>query len=185
VNDIASAQADMRDGYLSGGAGILASALAWGAAAFAAFRFSSEQAVWVLFVGGIFIHPVGVIICRAMGARGNHQTGNPLGSLAIASTFWLIFSLPLAYVVALHRVEWFFPAMLLVIGGRYLVFASLFGMRHYWVLGLVQAALALLLLGVKALPVAGALAGALVELAFGLAVLAAHRTWVAGRAGAR
>ncbi len=46
---------------------------------------------------------------------------------------------PLAYFLGLNQVDWFFPAMLLIIGGRYLVFATLYGMNLYWVLGFALA----------------------------------------------
>ena len=136
---VSEAQADMRRGYCSGGAGVLASALAWSAAAGVAIFVSSQQAVWVLLIGGMLIHPAAVVICRVLGASGTHAKGNPLGSLAGASTFWLILCIPLAYLLGLNQVYWFFPAMLLIIGGRYLVFATLYGMNLYWALGFALA----------------------------------------------
>jgi hypothetical protein len=84
---VTQAQSDMRRGYYSGAAGILASALAWSAAAGSAALVSPQKAIWVLLVGGALIHPVGVLICRLLGASGRHAKGNPLGLLAGASTF--------------------------------------------------------------------------------------------------
>jgi hypothetical protein len=172
---VSQAQADMRQGYYGGGAGVLASALAWSVAAGVAVLGPAQSAVWALLIGGMFIHPVGLLICKLLGARGAHDKGNPLGQLAGASTFWLIFCLPLAYALSLQKPGWFFPAMLLVIGGRYLVFATLYGMRLYWVLGLTLAA-AGLALGVlaAAVPVA-AVTGAAIEAAFGVVILVQHR----------
>ncbi len=160
------AQADMRNAYFGGAAGMLASSIAWLCAAIATIQASPQQAVWVLFIGGMLIHPVGVMIAKLLGRSGNHAKDNPLGSLAWASTLWLIFSLPLAYAVSLLRVEWFFPAMLLVIGGRYLVFGTLFGMRVYWVCGLSLAGAAYLLATIKATPTLGAFAGSAIEAVF-------------------
>jgi len=118
TTDLGSAQADMRFGYYSGAAGVLASSAAWLTAALVAWQVSPKQAVWVLFAGGVLIHPVGVLIARMLGRPGRHAPGNPLAPLAFATTLWLIFSLPLAYAASMLRLEWFFPAMLLVIGGR-------------------------------------------------------------------
>ena len=175
---VAEAQVDMRQGYCSGGAGILASALAWSVAAGIAISGSPQKAVWALLVGGMLIHPVGVVICKLLGARGTHSKGNPLGELAGASTFWLIFCLPLAYVLGLQDPGWFFAAMLLVIGGRYLVFATLYGMRLYWALGLVLAA-AGFALGYLAAPVQVAAAtGAAIEMIFAAIFLLQHRHWM-------
>lgn len=172
---VAQAQADMRQGYHSGAPGILASALAWSVAAgFAAFA-SPQQAVWALLAGGMFIHPVGLLACKLLGSRGAHAKGNPFGLLAGASTFWLIFCLPIAYLLSRHMPGLFFPAMLLVIGGRYLVFATIYGMRLYWALGLALAAAGIALAALGASVFAGAMAGALLEVAFGIAGLAIHR----------
>jgi hypothetical protein len=68
--------------------------------------------------------------------------------------------------------------MLLIIGGRYLVFSSLFGMRLYWALGLslAGAGFALGWLGASAFLVAAV--GAALEIAFALACLAQHRRWL-------
>lgn len=172
--DLAQAQADMRHAYYGGAAGMLASSLAWACAAIAAVQASPRQAVWVLFVGGMLIHPVGVLVSKALGRPGQHARDNPLGALAWASTLWLIFSLPLAYAVSLLRMEWFFPAMLLVIGGRYLVFSSLFGMPVYWACGLSLAGAGYLLGSTGAAPATSAVAGAAIEVAFAAAIFALH-----------
>ena len=174
LTDIKAAQADMRAGYLSGGAGILASSMAWLAAAVVAWRGTSDQAVLTLFAGGVLIHPVSLVICKLLRAPGGHTKGNPLASLAGATTFWLIFSLPLAYAAYLVRAQWFFPAMLLVIGGRYLTFATLYGMRIYWALGLVLASGAYLIAASKLAPPLAATAGGATELLFAVIVLSGH-----------
>ena len=176
-NDLTHHQSDMRAGYCSGGAGVLASALAWLVAACITWRMSPQQGVWALFVGGMLIHPVGVALCKVFGGSGVHAKGNPLGSLAIASTLWLIFSLPLAYAVSVLKVEWFFPAMLLVIGGRYLVFGTLFGMRAYWLLGLALAGAGFLLGRAVAPAWISAFIGVAIEAGFAVALLVAHRRW--------
>jgi hypothetical protein len=68
--------------------------------------------------------------------------------------------------VHLVRPNWFFAAMLLVIGGRYLTFQTLCGLKLYWLLGAVLcvAALAVVMLGLPT--VAGVAAGAAIELVF-------------------
>jgi hypothetical protein len=60
-----------------------------------------------------------------------------------------------AYGIALWRIELFFPAILFVIGGRHLTFATLFGTKLFWICG-------------------GVLGGA-IEIVFGIIVLAALR----------
>lgn len=168
----------MRQGYYSGGAGILASALAWAVAAGVAVVASVETAVWALLIGGMFIHPVAVLLCKLLGASGSHSSGNPLGQLVGASTLWLIFSLPLAYLLSLQQAAWFFPAMLLVIGGRYLTFATLYGMRLYWGLGLALAAAGVACGYLAAPGYLTAALGATLEAAAAVLCLTQHRRWM-------
>ena len=137
---IADAQQDMRFGYLGGAPGLLASALAWLAAGLAPRGGSARHAVLALFVGGMLIHPAAVLLARVLGRPGAHAPSNPLGRLALETTGLLLCGLAIAYGVALVRPVWFFPAVLLMIGGRYLTFATLYGLRLYWGCG---AALAL------------------------------------------
>ena len=168
--DLQQAQADMRRAYYGGAAGVAASALAWLAAACTALRAQPDTAVWTLLVAGVFIHPASLLVSRLLGRSAAHAKGNPLGLLAGATTFWLIFSLPLAYAASRLHVEWFFPAMLLVIGGRYLCFDTLYGNRLYWALGLVLAAAGLALGRVSAPPAAAAFGGAAIEAAFAMLI---------------
>ncbi len=174
---LTQAQTDMRHGYYSGGTGILASAIAWFTAAAVALLVSPQSAVWTLLIGGMFIYPVGLLLCKLLGARGSHTKGNPLGQLAGASTFWLIFCLPTAYLLSVRHPTLFFPAMLLIIGGRYLVFATLYGMRLYWTLGLVLAGAGFALAALDASAFVGALAGATIEAVFAIACIVQHRRW--------
>lgn len=77
-----------------------------------------------------------------------------------------------------------------MIGGRHLVFATIYGMRLYWGLGLALTGAACLL-GILPGMVpaqAGVVAGAGIEMGFGVACLMVHRGWVrhgvpAARAG--
>ena len=174
---ISEAQKDMRAGYLSGGTGILASALAWAVATGVAYANTAQNAVWTLLIGGMFIYPVGLLICKLLGGRGTYSKGNPLGQLAGASTFWLIFCLPVAYGLSLQNPTWFFLAMLLIIGGRYLVFATVYGMRLYWALGLALAAAGFALAVLNAPAYIVASAGAALEAVFGIICITQHRRW--------
>jgi hypothetical protein len=167
-------QRDMRLAWLGGAPGMLASSLAWAAAGCAA-AWVSQLAVPAMFIFGMFIHPVGMVITRALGASARHSPGNPLGILAVTSTIWMILMLALAYGVALQQIELFFPAVLCVIGGRYLVFATIYGQRHYWTCGAVLALAGVCLANVNASPVLGAFTGAAIEALFGLFLLAEAR----------
>lgn len=172
----------MRRGYCSGGAGVLASAIAGSCAAGTALFASPQRAMWVLLIGGLLIFPASVLICRVLGTRGRHTKGNPRGQLAGASTFWLVFCILVALVLGLLKVQWFFPAMLLIIGGRYLSFATIYGMGLYWGLGLVLAASGIAYGGLVPSPfsvpfAASSLTGAVIEILFAVACLILHFRW--------
>ncbi|AXK72958.1 hypothetical protein DWG18_12165 [Lysobacter sp. TY2-98] len=168
--DLQQAQADMRRAYYGGATGMAASSIAWFASAIVAMRGPADTAVWTLLVAGVFIFPASVLLSKLAGRSGAHAKGNPLGMLAGASTFWLVFSLPLAYAASRLHIEWFFPAMLLVIGGRYLTFDTLYGERLYWACGLALAAAGFALGRVLMTPAVAALAGGAIEAAFALVI---------------
>ena len=165
MNDVtvAQAQADMRRGYLFGAPGVLVSGLVWLVAGGVAVFVADRAAVLSLLVGGALIHPLGVLVEKALGRPGTHTAGNPLARLAGETTVSLLVGLVIAFAVSTVRLEWFFPAVLLVIGGRYLAFQTLYGVRTYWVCGGVLC-VAGLGLGLLAAPVAvGAFTGGAVE----------------------
>ena len=167
----AEAQQDMRQAYLSGAPGMLTSAAVWAAAGSAALVLSPERAIWTLFIGAAFIHPVEVLLVKLFGRSGRHVKGNPLASLVFASTVWLIASCAIAYGASRYSMLWFFPSMLFVIGGRYLVFATLFGLRIYWGCGLALILAGYLLLHFDMPPVVSAFTGSAGEALFAVAVL--------------
>ena len=172
---VAEAQQDMRVAYIGGSSGAIASALAWLVAGIVALQVSPRSAVVALFAGGAFIFPASVLLSRALGSTGAHSRANPLGALALEGTVFMLFCLPIAYVVSLYRTEWFFPAMLLIIGGRYLTFSTLYGIRVYWLFGAVLAVAAYALFVLGASPAIGAFTGAAIEGIFAIVLFAVAR----------
>ena len=156
----------MRRGYLSGAPGVLVSGIVWLVAGVVAASHSEAAAVPALLFGGAVIHPLAVILTKLLGHSGKHSSGNALGGLASESTFWLLAGCAIAYGMHVLRIEWFFPAMLLVIGGRYLTFQTLYGLRTYWVCGAVLCITGLALALARAPVATGAFAGACIELVF-------------------
>jgi hypothetical protein len=181
---IADAQRDMRIAYYDGAPGIMTSGMVWLVAGLYALYASPERAVWVLLVGGMFIHPLAVLFNKALGRSGKHNPSNPLSGLAMASTFWMILCLPLAYAISTVRIDLFFPAVLLIIGGRYLTFATLYGTKIYWLCGAALALAAYPLVTLHATPAIGAFTGGAIEVAFALAVFASAERSERGAAGA-
>ncbi|OFZ07713.1 MAG: hypothetical protein A3D92_11030, partial [Bacteroidetes bacterium RIFCSPHIGHO2_02_FULL_44_7] len=122
-----------------------------------------------------FIVPVSNLIDRVLGAAGKHSAGNKLAPLAMESTVFMLMCLPLAYGLSLFRMEWFFPAVLMIIGGRYLIFASVYGTPLYWLLGGSLGAAAVVAYQLALPPYVTALTGAGIELVFGAVLLAVKR----------
>lgn len=174
---LAELQREMRGAYLWGAPGMITSGCVWLGAALAAQMGPPAQAVWVLFVGAALIHPVSIVVVRLLGASGKHSPGNALATLAMESTVCMIMSLPLAYGLSLFRREWFFPAVLLIIGGRYLVFHTIYGATAYWVAAAMLGLAAWAGFTLPLSPQVSALLGAIVEIAFGAVLLARSRSW--------
>ena len=160
---IADAQRNMRYAYFGGGPGVLASALVWSSAGLVALTNSADASIMTLFIVGIFIHPAGLLMAKALRRPGAHDSGNPLGMLALEGTVLMLLCLPLVYGVSRAHLEWFFPAMLLVIGGRYLTFATIYGMRIYWACGSMLACAGFLLVMFRVPFAVGAFTGAAIE----------------------
>lgn len=129
----------MRCAYYGGATGLAVSATAWLAAAIVAVQGAPLTAVLTLYGAGMLIHPVGVLVDKALGRSGGHAKDNPLGPLALESLFVMLLFMPVAYVVFLYQPHLFFPTMLVIIGARYLLFTTLYGLRTYWICGAVLA----------------------------------------------
>lgn len=75
-----------------------------------------------------------MLLSKALKRSGNHDSKNPLGKLALESTVILFVGLFLAFYVAKLQAEWFYPIMLMIIGVRYLIFNTLYGIKSigFW-----------------------------------------------------
>lgn len=172
---LAEAQTDMRRGYADGSLGIMVSGTVWLIAAAVSDRLSAEQAIWTLLLGGVLIHPLSVLLYKILGLSGKHTKGNPLGNLGMEGTLFMMMCLPVAFGLSLHYPQWFFQGMLLIIGGRYLTFATLYGNRLYWILGAVLGASAYLLFYSGIASSGTLLTGAVIEISFGLFMFRSFR----------
>lgn len=133
---IIEAQEDLRKSYYAGAPGAFASGIVWLTAGITALVSTEQMSVLIFFFGGMLIHPVGIMLSKALKRSGKHIKENPLSFLALESTFLLFIGLFIAFLLLQVRPIWFFPIMLLIIGGRYLIFCTIYGMRIYWAFGL-------------------------------------------------
>ena len=129
--EVKQAQADMRRAFVGGATGQFVSGVLWlASAAFMSFG-EVRTGVLVLVVGGFFIFPLTQLVLRALGHPGRAAPGNPLNALGMQVAFVVPLCLPLVGAAALHELNWFYPAFMIVVGAHYLPFVTLYGMRVY------------------------------------------------------
>ena len=131
------AQRDMRFGMMGGFMGQLVSGVLWLASAALATWSTPGSAITLLVVAGIFIFPLTKLGLKVIGHRFSVSKGNPLNGLGMQAAFVLPLCLPLVGAAALYRLEWFFPAFMIVLGAHYLPFVTLYGMRVFYGLAAV------------------------------------------------
>ncbi|TMQ73932.1 MAG: hypothetical protein E6K81_02160 [Candidatus Eisenbacteria bacterium] len=131
---VQDAQREVRSVYLGGSVGQFVSGALWLASAAIGTWGSRRSAILALVVGGMFIFPVTTLVLKAMGRRAALSRENPLGALATQIAFTVPLSLPLVGAAALHRIDWFYPATMIVVGAHYLPFTFLYGMGLFAVL---------------------------------------------------
>ena len=129
--DIAQAQSDVRTAFLGGFMGQLVSGVLWLTSAALGTWSSPRAAILFLVIGGIFIFPLTQFGLRIIGARGRLEKDNPLHSLGWQVAFTLPLSLPVVGAAALYKLNWFYPAFMVVLGAHYLPFVFLYGMRMF------------------------------------------------------
>lgn len=166
------AQRDMRRAYVNGGLGVLVSGIVWVLSGLVTQNVSLQYGMASLFFGGMAIHPLSLLLAKLLFKRERPVASNPLEMLALQSTPFLIIGLVVGYIVSDANPDWFFAIALLAVGARYLVFQTIYGMRHYVVLGVLLIAFGFVAIWyLKLPPHAVAIAGGLTELLFSAALL--------------
>ncbi|MFQ3195465.1 MAG: hypothetical protein ACI9N3_002299 [Colwellia sp.] len=165
------AQRNMNFSYFGGGTGVLVSGVIWCIAGGVALLYSNQLSMLALFFGGMFIHPLAMLFSKTLKRPGNHSPDNPLGKLALESTVILFVGLFLAFYVAKLQVEWFYPIMLMIIGVRYLVLNTLYGLKTYWALGALLMISGILCILSGADFVIGAFIGGVTEIVFSFVII--------------
>ncbi|MCG8454726.1 MAG: hypothetical protein MI919_00485 [Holophagales bacterium] len=168
-------QSEIRRIHYDGAPGVLTSALVWLSSSATCFLVGTPQGVWALLIGGALIYPISSILTRFWVKPQGPPSPNALNQLAAASTIWLIACCLMAYGLYHLRPELFFPAMMLTIGCRYAVFATVYGLTVYWVLGLSLVVAAFLSFFLWLSPPISAMAGGLVELVFAYIIFGGAR----------
>ena len=132
--DIQDAQREMRRFYVGGFWGQLVSSAVWLVSATLGTWGSPKTSILAAVVGGFFIFPLTRLMLHLSSCRASVSKENPLTSLGMQVAFVLPFSMLLLLPVGLYRLNWFFPALMILLGAHYLPFATLYGMRVFLLL---------------------------------------------------
>lgn len=168
-------QKDMRLAYVGGGTGVLISSIVWFVAGIVGIYSTKEMSILFFFLGGMLIYPLGIVSTKLFGRTGKHQKNNPLAFLAFESTAILFIGLFMAYSIFKIEQQWFFPIMLMIIGARYLVFQSIYGMKIYWILGLLLTLGGMICINSNQPFHIGGIIGGVVEFIFGVLIIQLDR----------
>ena len=136
---IDQAQRDVRLVYVGGFFGQLVSGVLWLTAAAVGTFSAPTAAIAILLLGGILIFPMTTVCLRLAGRPASLPAGHPMAGLATQIAFTVPLGLLVALAVTGYRLEWFFPAAMVIVGAHYLPFVFLYGMRHYAALAAILA----------------------------------------------
>jgi hypothetical protein len=128
---VQDAQHEVRTVFVGGFWGQLVSSAIWLASAGLGVWVSPRATILTLVIGGIFIFPVTQLLLRLTGRPASLTSGNPLANLAMQIAFTLPLSMLLLVPVTVFRLNWFYPALMILVGAHYLPFAFLYGMRMF------------------------------------------------------
>ncbi len=129
--DIQDAQREVRSVYIGGFWGQLVSSVIWLMSAALGTWATPKASILTVVIGGFFIYPLTQMLLRLSGGRASVSGENPFNSLGMQVAFVLPFSMLLLVPVSLYNLNWFFPALMILVGAHYLPFATLYGMRMF------------------------------------------------------
>lgn len=129
--DVQDAQREMRQVYVGGFWGQLVSSVVWLASATLGTWGSPRASILTVVIGGFFIFPLTQMLLSLSPRRASVSPTNPFTSLGMQVAFVLPLSMLLLVPVGLYRLNWFFPALMVLVGAHYLPFATLYGMRMF------------------------------------------------------
>jgi hypothetical protein len=129
--DIQDAQRESRSVYIGGFWGQLVSSVIWLVSAALGTWVTPKASILAVVIGGFFIFPLTQLMLRLSGRRASVSKENPFHWLGTQVAFVLPFSMLLLVPVGLYNLNWFFPALMILLGAHYLPFATLYGMRIF------------------------------------------------------
>src|SRR5688500_19720962 len=113
---ISEAQLEIRTRFVGGFYGQLVAGILWLTSAGLALWRGPRASIIMLVVGGFLIFPATELLIRATGERAPVSSANARRALGMQVAFVLPLSMPLLLPFGLYRLNWFYPAMLILLG---------------------------------------------------------------------
>jgi uncharacterized protein DUF7010 len=128
---VQDAQSEVRTVFVGGFFGQMVCSVLWLVSAALGTWVTPRAAIIELVLGGFLIFPVTQLLLRLTGRRASLASGNPLWNLGMQIAFTLPMSMLLLVPVTAFRLNWFYPALMILVGAHYLPFTFLYGMRMF------------------------------------------------------
>ena len=135
--EIQAAQREVRSVFLGGSVGQAVSGIIWLISSALSTWAGIRYGILALVLGGMLIFPLTTLSLKILGHPAGLPRENPFNSLAQQIAFIVPLLMPLVGAAALYKLNWFYPAFMLIVGAHYLPFVTLYGMRPYAVLSAV------------------------------------------------
>jgi uncharacterized protein DUF7010 len=135
---VEEAQREVREVYIGGFVGQLVSGGLWLLSAAVSTWMSPGKGILTLVLGGMLIFPLTMLFLRLAGRPAVLSRENPMGSLATQIAFTIPFTLPVVAGATMYRLDWFYPACMIIVGAHYLPFIFLYGMWHFGALAAIM-----------------------------------------------
>lgn len=139
--EIQVAQKEVRSVYIGGFWGQLVSSVIWLASAAIGTWGTPKASILAAVIAGFFIFPLTQMCLRLSGRPARVSKENPLHWLGMQVALVLPLSMLLLVPVGHYRLNWFFPALMILLGAHYLPFGFLYGMRMFLFLAGILVAL--------------------------------------------
>jgi len=132
--EIRQAQQEVRTVFLHGSVGQAVAGLIWLVSVVLGTWVDERSAILELVLAGMFIYPLTQSALRLLGRPAGLPRGHPMNQLAMEVAFIVPLSLPVIGAAALHNINWFYPAFMIILGVHYMPFIFLYGMWEFGVL---------------------------------------------------
>jgi len=127
---------EMRISYLGGFSILFIEAIFWILAGILGNLISVKIGIFVIIIGGTFFYPLG-LLAQYLLKRPKIREDNSLKLLFTQIGLMIPFSFPLIFMITKENVNFFFPALTIIVGIHYIPFVYAYSMKLYWILAIL------------------------------------------------